>query len=128
MKFPALPDVEHLGYRELHQFRARAAQNILRLSEGSFDQANTFRVNVGKTYPATCYLFLSLKEGKLHILQGGTVIKKHYTVADNAEKARLDLQTVQQHGDYVQVGSGLYRVVVKGDFSDAGYLEHVGSM
>lgn len=127
MRFPPLPPIDSISGRELQTFRARAADNILRLSEGSFDQDNTFSLDVGKTYPKTCYLFLSLKEGKLHILSRGTMLKDRYTVKDKEESARLQT-AVQRHGDYVQVGCSLYRVCVKGDFSDAGYLEFVGSM
>lgn len=126
-KQPLTP-VENLTYEEKNALRQQAYDRVLRLREDNFDQANTFELNVGGKYPKTCYLFLSLKEGKLHILSGGTVLKSHYTQADHAESARLRSEAPIQHGQGVNVGGAVYRVAVNGDYSDAGYLEHVCSL
>lgn len=123
-----LKALAELDTEERRELRQQAYNRTLRLHEGNFDQVNTFRLNVDKRYPKTCYLFLSLAEGKIHILSGGTMLKDHYTAADNAESERLANEPALVHGMGVGVGGSVYRVVVNGDYSDAGYLEYVGSM
>lgn len=104
------------------------AHRILRLSESTFDEANTFTVNTGKRFPATCSLHMDKVkrgDGILWIMQHGACLKASYSQEERDSQKRLNEMKPIQNGEIVQVGRNLYTVKVLGDYSDCAVLDPV---
>lgn len=72
------------------------------------------------------YLFLDPTNGRIHIMQGATVIASSYTAKEKAETARLNAEEPLKEGDWVTLkndnSSVIFRVSKLEDYSGAGML------
>jgi hypothetical protein len=91
----------------------------------NFDQSALFTFTVpSRSYGIrTGYLFRDDSTGKIYIMQQSAVMKSSYTDEDRATSARLVAQDPLQTGSVVTVDGIEYSVVIKGDYSDAGFLK-----
>lgn len=77
----------------------------------------------------TCYLFKCVQDGapKIFIMQGAVCIQASYTKTQIEERQRLNEMEPLRNGEMVEVDGVRYKAVIKGDYSDAGYLEPIPS-
>lgn len=85
-----------------------------------FDADITFNVNVGRKSTRKCSL--KMFGGRYKIMQHCGVISSSYTPSQIAERARLNASSPLRGGDIVTVDGKQYHVVIRGDYSDAGFL------
>lgn len=108
----------------------------LKLSTGSFDQDNTFTVDVSqgslrhgrRAMPITCTLqqhYETSGDGIYWFMQRAGCLKAQYTDKDRAERERLNAMEPVRQGEVVLIDGQAYKVDVKGDFSDAAVLKPV---
>ena len=98
----------------------------LNLSTGSFDQDNTFIIEVkgfSKIKRMRASLFCS--KGNYYALQHAACLKNEYTAQDKAETDRLNTMAAVKHNDIVVINGGSYKVKVNGDFSDCAIFEKI---
>lgn len=102
----------------------------LTLSTGSFDQINTFSLEVldyrKQPMKIRCSLMKDYKKAGDGILWGmsrGCAVKSHYTAADIEEQRRLDAQVPVRHDDVVIIDGASYKANVNGKFSNAVVFE-----
>jgi hypothetical protein len=98
--------------------------NTIQLSTGSFDQDNTFVVEVSnarRTTRMTVSLLCGYKakaDGVYWGLQKSACLKSHYTEKDRDEQQRLAASAPIRAGDLVEIDGNSYRARVLGNFSD----------
>lgn len=104
----------------------------LNLSTGTFDQTNTFGLEVlnWKKQPIIikCSLhkgYQTEDDGIFWALQISAMVKSSYTEADYAEGERIYKSEPVRHGDTVTINGAQYRAKVNGDFSDAAIFEPI---
>lgn len=96
------------------------------LSTGTFDRTNTFRVDVGKRFHATCSLHRDYQkqgDGIYWAMQHAACISSHYSDEEIAEKDRLASEAPLQNGDTVLIDGNSYTVRVLGDYSNAAIFD-----
>lgn len=90
-----------------------------------FSQDDTFTFSLPNPrrndIPRTGYI-LDCEEDGLFLIQKSAMLKSHYTEQDHADRARLNAMTPIKNGDFVLVDGKQYKVLIKGDYSDAGRL------
>lgn len=101
----------------------------LTLSTGSFDQENTFTVEVKgfkrmKTIDAK--LFRGYQEdddGIYWAMQRSACLKAEYTAKDYEERDRLNAMEPLRNGDLVNIDGQVYKAKVLGDYSNCVVFE-----
>jgi hypothetical protein len=79
-------------------------------------------LNVGKGYPLAVEP-VDFGDQGIELCSYGTMLKSYYSAEDIAEMDRLNELVPLNNGDLVQDGEGnVYKVCVRGRYSDAGYL------
>jgi hypothetical protein len=103
----------------------------LNLSTGSFDQDNTFIIEV-KGYSKMKRMNVSLlqgyqteEDGIYWGLQGAVCLQNEYSAKDLEETKRLNEMTPIKHNDIVTINNEEYKVKVLGDFSDCAMFEKI---
>lgn len=103
----------------------------LNVAIDNFDSANSFNVEVqGRSgvLNKKCSLrrdFVKQGDGILWALSSGAVLKDVYSDADIAERQRLNSESALKHGDIVEIEGSLYKVRVKGNYSDCAIFDPV---
>jgi hypothetical protein len=98
--------------------------HTIQLSTGSFDQDNTFVVEVSnsrRTTRMTVSLLCGYKakdDGIYWGLQKNACLKSQYTEKDRDEQQRLAASAAIRTGDLVEIGGKPYHARVLGNFSD----------
>ena len=101
------------------------------LSDDSFDQTNTFNVEVAGRITfrhLKCQLrqgYKDKRDGIYWALNSGATIKDTYTDADIAERERLFAETPVRNGDIVMIDGKSFKAKVLGAYSDACIFEEV---
>jgi hypothetical protein len=102
----------------------------LTLSTGSFDQVNTFALEVldylKRPMTIRCSLVKGYKtegDGIFWGMSSGCAVKSRYTEADIAEQRRLDAQVPVRNNDIVMIEGVSYRAKVNGEYSNAVVFE-----
>lgn len=106
--------------------------NVLKLSTGTFDQDNTFGVEVknwkGEPTVIKCSLHLGFKtedDGIYWAMQKSAMVKSSYTQEDSDETARVYSMVPVRNGDEVKINGEMYVAKVNGNYSDAVIFEAV---
>lgn len=101
----------------------------LNLSTGSFDQVNTFNVEIRADRPAkTASLhrdYVKQGDGVYWALSSGAMLKDKYTPADVAERDRLNSEAPLKHGEIVLIDGEQYKTRVLGMFSDCAIFDKI---
>jgi hypothetical protein len=100
----------------------------LNVSEGSFDQVNTFTISKFK-YNSRCSLEKDYKtegDGIYWVLKHGACLQAQYSDADLAEKARLQSpEAILEDGEIVLIDGNQYKLRWIGDYSDCAIFDPV---
>ena len=107
----------------------------LSYSESKQVQTRSFPVATkSKNLPMNCYVFYASDSKKYYLMQQSSCISSHYSELDIWERERMQSMTPLKDGDFVRVSGEsvlegdegkLFKVVVQGNYSDAGFLEVV---
>lgn len=103
----------------------------LTISTDSFDQVNTFNVQINSRkglQNITGYVgYYKHEDGKeeFFINQASVCLKAVYTDADRAENARLRTEKPVVDGETVLINGRTFKVKVNGNYSDCGTLTEV---
>ena len=103
----------------------------INLSTDSFDQDNTFTIEVVKprrTLRITGKLFQGYQtddDGIYWAMQRSACLKSNYTAKDEEERQRLTTMEPVRHGDVVLINGLQHRVRVLGDFSNCAIFDPI---
>ena len=114
--------------KQTNQTTGNTIMKTLKLSTGSFDQVNTFQIDIGKAFHMKASLncgYDKQDDGIFWALKSSACIKDVYTEADYTETARFDSEEPLKHGEIVIIEGEQYRVRVKGQFSDCAMFDKV---
>jgi len=91
---------------------------VIRLSENAFDFGAEFKVSGVRGGVSLQMDYKKAGDGILWGLQGGGMLKAHYSEAERAHKARMQAMEPIENGEIVSIDGETYRTRVLGNFSD----------
>lgn len=99
----------------------------LTLSTDTFDQVNTFNVDVGRgIVKASLHRDYNKKgDGIYWAMNSGATLKSKYTQADRDESARLNSEHAIVNSEIVLIDGEQYRARVLGAFSDCAIFDKI---
>ena len=100
----------------------------LKLSTGSFDQINTFRVFSKRGFPMTASLYQGYEkegDGIYWAMNHGATLQSHYSAADKAETARLKREAVLMQDEIVLIDGKQYKIRILGNYSNCAIFDSI---
>ena len=103
----------------------------LNLSTGSFDQDNTFVIevkglrNMTRRTVSLHQDYETAGDGIFWALMGAVCLQAEYSEKDREETKRLNEMASIKHNDIVTINNELYKVKVLGEFSDCAIFEKI---